>query len=184
MSQCHSKITGGLGGNSISPKREPSSRGWCFTVNNYTIDDYEKIKGWLSQCHSNNNDFKYIMGKEVGASGTPHLQGWFYGKQMTMKALQKVHRAWHLEMAKGSLQANHKYICANKDKPDADYITNVVEKDLKEKVKDTRAIEIRAKETYITLTNEQMRELRVKMGLGEETALDRLNNGYYNKIDI
>lgn len=44
-------------------------RHWCFTLNNYTEDD-------LSLCRSLPPGSKYIVvGKEVGESGTPHLQG-------------------------------------------------------------------------------------------------------------
>jgi len=50
---------------------------WCFTVNNFTDDDYSKF------IHLDSDStpilppaFEYvIVGKEVGESGTPHLQG-------------------------------------------------------------------------------------------------------------
>lgn len=42
---------------------------WCFTMNNYTNDNVEFIL-------SNSEHFDYVIfGKEVGESGTPHLQG-------------------------------------------------------------------------------------------------------------
>lgn len=44
-------------------------RHWCFTVNNYTEDDFAGLSGLEPK-------YKYIVcGKEVGESGTPHLQG-------------------------------------------------------------------------------------------------------------
>lgn len=43
---------------------------WCFTLNNYTKLEEEDIK---AVCLVNN--IKYIIGKEIGNSGTPHLQG-------------------------------------------------------------------------------------------------------------
>ncbi len=45
-------------------------RGWCFTLNNYTDAQYEQLRS--VEC-------KYlVVGKEVGESGTPHLQGYVY----------------------------------------------------------------------------------------------------------
>lgn len=42
---------------------------WCFTLNNYTPEDVDRLSVLT-------NDIAYIVfGKEVGESGTPHLQG-------------------------------------------------------------------------------------------------------------
>lgn len=42
---------------------------WCFTLNNYTVADIDRIT-------QNVSEFDYVIyGKEVGDSGTPHLQG-------------------------------------------------------------------------------------------------------------
>jgi len=43
---------------------------FCWTLNNYTADQYQSIQSWCM-----NNSTWSIIGKEVGESGTPHLQG-------------------------------------------------------------------------------------------------------------
>lgn len=45
------------------------SKNWCFTLNNYTGTDVERLMGLGSSV-----DY-LIFGREVGESGTPHLQG-------------------------------------------------------------------------------------------------------------
>lgn len=48
------------------------SRGWCFTINNYT----EEHEVW---CYGMSEYLTYmVVGKEIGESGTPHLQGYAY----------------------------------------------------------------------------------------------------------
>jgi len=44
---------------------------WCFTLNNYTVDDEDRIR---SAFEAGGIDY-IVYGKEVGDSGTPHLQG-------------------------------------------------------------------------------------------------------------
>lgn len=47
----------------------PQSKHWCFTLNNYTDDDVERLK-------NPGVAIEYLVcGREVGESGTPHLQG-------------------------------------------------------------------------------------------------------------
>jgi hypothetical protein len=77
------------------------SRSWCFTLNNYSEEDEVA-------CHALALACKYIViGKEVGESGTPHLQGFVY---MEDKYSLSVMREWlsraHWEPMKGTpLQA-------------------------------------------------------------------------------
>ena len=51
------------------PGQGPRAKHWCFTLNNYTQADLDRLSSPL-----NGVDY-LIYGKEVGASGTPHLQG-------------------------------------------------------------------------------------------------------------
>lgn len=77
------------------------SRGWCFTINNYTDDDVTKI---------NSFDCRYMVyGFEVGQSGTRHIQGFLYmNNDKTLSAMKKkFHSTAHLEPQKGtSVQAS------------------------------------------------------------------------------
>lgn len=58
------------------------SRAWCFTLNNYTQEEVDKLK--LYPC-----DYM-LFGYEVGEEGTPHLQGFFYaGTQRVLSAIKK-----------------------------------------------------------------------------------------------
>jgi len=51
------------------PGTGPKAKHWCFTKNNYTPADVDRLSSQIE-------GVQYIVfGKEVGASGTPHLQG-------------------------------------------------------------------------------------------------------------
>lgn len=65
---------GSGGGNTISPppckkRRISGAKRWPFTWNNYPED-------WLAQMAPGLDGCEWIVGFEVGASGTPHLQGY------------------------------------------------------------------------------------------------------------
>lgn len=47
------------------------SRTWCFTLNNWTEEEYETLR---RTCESNDVEYA-VVGKERGANRTPHLQG-------------------------------------------------------------------------------------------------------------
>lgn len=90
----------------------------CFTLNNYKNDDYSKLLQFCEKCQ-----FKYIIGKEVGESGTPHLQGYIeFGKQLSFKQIKEINNEMHFERPLGSRTDNIKY-CSK----DGDYVTNFKE---------------------------------------------------------
>lgn len=89
------------------------ARGWCFTVNNYTPEDYGGVMNML-----NSSMCKYgIVGKERGANGTPHLQGYVYFKNMVSRktiARNWLGRAW-LTSALGTPEENREYCMKDND---------------------------------------------------------------------
>lgn len=84
-----------------------SSRGgigknWCFTLNNYTAEDetFFREKAFVEW------DARYlVVGKEVGESGTPHLQGFCcFRENKRLAALKKLDGRAHWEQTRGSAQ--------------------------------------------------------------------------------
>lgn len=71
------------------------SKRWCFTINNYTDEDIAALALW---------PFVYMVyGKEVGESGTPHLQGFVTFKTARrLTGMKKLHGTAHFEPTKGS----------------------------------------------------------------------------------
>lgn len=112
------------GGNTKLPTRN-RARSWCFTLNNYTEEEYDFIVAqWLKGFEG-----WYIVGKEVGENGTPHLQGYIEFKHQTaFSTIKKFLPRAHIEKAKGSRADNYKYCSKGKDfvcnfEPDGNKIT-------------------------------------------------------------
>lgn len=59
-------------------KQIPPSKHWTFTLNNYTLDEYNLII-------SSNSSIvpRYVIQEEIGENGTPHLQGYIMFKKKT-----------------------------------------------------------------------------------------------------
>lgn len=71
-------------------------RAFCFTLNNYSEEESTQL---LSE-----TQFTYVViGKEVGAEGTPHLQGYAeLCKQSRMSLLKKINPRMHVEGRRGT----------------------------------------------------------------------------------
>lgn len=87
---------------------------WCFTLNNYSEKEYQDLISIFSS-----NSSKFIIGREIGESGTKHLQGFIKLKsKQRLTYLKKVNERAHWEKCKGSEQQNIDY-CSK----DGDYYT-------------------------------------------------------------
>lgn len=77
-------------------KRETQYTYWCFTLNNYKVEQVEQMEQVLRhECRW------YIFQEEVGAEGTPHLQGTLCLKvKQRMTQLKVIDRAIHWEPTK------------------------------------------------------------------------------------
>jgi len=79
---------------------------WCFTLNNYSEDEYTKIE----QVCKDQGKY-YIVGKEVGDGGTPHLQGFIsFRRRFSLQSVRsKLGSRIHAEVARGSPRQNREY---------------------------------------------------------------------------
>lgn len=84
------------------------SRSFCFTINNYTQETEDKLS--KIEC-------KYLCyGKEVGASGTPHLQGLIvFANAHSLRGAISVLRPAHVEIMRGSFKQAKEYCCKDGD---------------------------------------------------------------------
>lgn len=102
--------------------RASAAKHWCFTLNNYTEDEYNNLAPMflLLNC-------RYIYGKEVGESGTKHLQGFIESdkKFRPMESLGRLARSAlttgcrltsiHWEAMRGTREQAIKY-CMKEDR--------------------------------------------------------------------
>jgi len=87
---------------------KPGGKGfkWCFTLNNYTEDERSAII-----CFIKANCSYGIVGREIGESGTPHLQGFIYlAKPVLLSQLKReLSERCHFERARGNNWENRRY---------------------------------------------------------------------------
>lgn len=81
-----------------------SDKSWVFTCNNYTDSTIDQIARYAE------NARYCVYGKEVGANGTPHLQGYItFKSERKRKSLMKHIKPIWCEPAKGNAAQNTKY---------------------------------------------------------------------------
>lgn len=71
---------------------------WCFTLNNYTQEDINRLDAL---------NVRYLVyGKEVGASGTPHLQGFvIFNRTLLFRTAKRLlGEQVHVEVTRGTSQ--------------------------------------------------------------------------------
>ena len=87
-------------------------RAICFTVNNYSSEDEAELKSLGPK-----GLVKFIIfGKEVGASGTPHLQG--YAETINTRSFSvwiRMFQGAHVTRAKGTRAQNKAYCSKDGD---------------------------------------------------------------------
>jgi hypothetical protein len=115
-----------LGKSSTKSRQVSPSNSWCFTLNNWKEDEYSSIISELEM----SGKFFYVVGKEVGEQGTPHLQGYIAlkdkDKKFRMTIFEKMCIRDNLKClrcfrAKGDKIHNLDY-CSK----DGDFVSNIV----------------------------------------------------------
>lgn len=91
------------------------SKRFCFTLNNYSESELVDL-----MCIITNNKILYIIGKEIGDQGTPHLQGYIESPKRIRPTEYFKNKRIHWEIAKGSRDSNFHYCCKEQN-----YSTNI-----------------------------------------------------------
>ncbi len=142
-------------------------RNFCFTINNYSEQDYKDIKRLDSTY--------FIYGKEVGASGTPHLQGYMELKdQLNLQQIKKVLTFAHIEARKGTAKQASDYC-----KKDNDFTEEG------EMSTQGKRIDIEGLAELVTqgCSNEQIKDLAPVMVLRFQKGINDLRNAGFQDRD-
>lgn len=85
----------------------PRARAWCFTINNYTDEDVQRVRDIINK----DNCVCGIAEYEHQQEGTPHIQGFIrFQNQISFKSLQnQFNKRAHIEVTKGKDEANWAY---------------------------------------------------------------------------
>ena len=98
-------------------KRVTSNRRWCFTLNNYNENDMEILDSFYML-----KSEAFVMGYEIGDSGTPHIQGWvrFIKTTRPMEAVKD--KRIHWERQKGTEKQAYQYCWKGEDEVGTEYL--------------------------------------------------------------
>lgn len=99
------------------------ARRWCFTINNYTGEHEQHLRGIPENPE---HIRRIIAGREVGASGTPHIQGYVeFDRPTRLGAVKTAIGAGtaHVEVANGTAEQNEEY-CSKENDIIIDYGSN------------------------------------------------------------
>lgn len=107
---------------STKPKRISQSKAWAFTLNNWTDEEYGDLVCRFSKSKHN---IQWIIGKEIGPQGTPHLQGYICSQDRfrplpEFAILREQKQCVHFEKARKGVIQNYNY-CSK----DGDFRTNI-----------------------------------------------------------
>lgn len=162
---------------------EGTSTNWCFTINNYKEEDVQPLL--------DNPNFKYIvLGREVGAEGTPHLQGFLvYKNKCRFSAIKKIMPTAHIEAAKGHAYEAAKYCMKDGNFHEAGQAPSAPAKKRKAEFKEV--VDLARKRQWTTLMDEYpgmfLRYARTLRDLGDyfdeptEDLTELDNYWYYGK---
>lgn len=96
-----------LGNSETKTAKRPEGIRWVLTWNNYTENELNIFGDEIAKISKG-----YILGREIGESGTPHIQGYIeLNKKMRSTAILKINKHLHLDIAKGTQEQNIKYCC-------------------------------------------------------------------------
>ena len=87
-------------------------KAYCFTLNNYSEDEYANLVRVAE------NECRYaVLGREVGQSGTRHIQGYcMFKKPYRFSTVKNRYLPrCHIEVAAGSADANKRYCTKDGD---------------------------------------------------------------------
>lgn len=78
------------------------SKRWCFTINNYSDEEYHAISFGVGGM---------LQGELAPDTGTRHLQGFcIFDTNQRLGAMKKLHSTAHFEIMKGTIQQNIAYV--------------------------------------------------------------------------